>query len=65
MKIVVEKGEHKMSEPTLEDMEAVELLKEEVIGKLRQVEVQVLTEICVEASVTIPPKKFNDELLDI
>ena len=46
-----------MSERTLEAMEAVEVLKEELIGKLWQVEGLVLTEICVEANVTIPPKK--------
>ena len=39
------------------NMEAVEVLKEEVLGKLRQVDVAFLTELCTESNVTIPPKK--------
>ena len=41
----------------MEAIEAVENAKEEVVTKLRFVEVAFLTEICVELNVTIPPKK--------
>ena len=47
----------RMSELDMEAIEAVELLKEEVVSKLRQVGIPVLTEVCVELGVTIPVKK--------
>ena len=46
-----------MTDSETEAMDAVEVLKEEVIGKLRQVEEQFLTETCTELGVTIPPRK--------
>ena len=45
------------SDTDMEAIEAVENAKEEVVTKLRFVEVAFLTEICVELNVTIPPKK--------
>ena len=45
------------SDDSMEAVEALELLKEEVISKLHQCEVAFLTEICVELNVTIPIKK--------
>ena len=38
-------------------IEAVEQAKEEVVMKLRQMEVAFLTEICVELGLVIPPRK--------
>ena len=46
-----------MSDSETEAMDAVEVLKEEVLGKLRQVEEQFLTETCTELGVTIPARK--------
>ena len=39
------------------NMEAVEVMKEEVLGKLRQADIAFLTELCTESGVTIPPRK--------
>ena len=46
-----------MSDSDMEAVEAREQAKEEVLTKLRQVEIPVLTEICGELNVTIPIKK--------
>ena len=48
-----------MSNSDTETVEAMELAKEEVLTKLRQVEIPVLTEICVELNLTIPIKKVG------
>ena len=50
-----------MTDSETEAMDAVEVLKEEVIGKLRQVEEPFLTETCTELGVTIPPRKAKKE----
>ena len=42
-------------------MEAVEVLKEEVLGKLRQADVMFLTGLCTETNVTIPPRKAKSK----
>ena len=47
----------RMSDTDMEAIEAVENAKEEVVTKLRLVDVAFLTEICVEQNVTIPLKK--------
>ena len=44
-------------EMDLETMERVEILKEEVIAQLQRAPVALLTEICVEQSIVIPPRK--------
>ena len=46
-----------MSAMDMAAIEAVEQAKEEVVMKLRQMEVAFLTEICVELGLVIPPRK--------
>ena len=41
----------------MEAIEAIETLKGEVVTKLQLVDIALLTEICVEQNITIPPKK--------
>ena len=41
----------------MEAIEAIETLKGEVVTKLQVVDIALLTEICVEQNITIPPKK--------
>ena len=46
-----------MSVLDMEAIEAIETLKGEVVTKLQVGNIALLTEICVEQNITIPPKK--------